>query len=216
MIIWEPCSVYGQFPTLRRETAYVILQLHIDVMTRENDDPIESFVTAERSAHRQPRIKITGLMMQYYHVCKRELWFMSRGIDIDREDPNIRRGTHIDETSYRDKRSSFQINGRIHIDILDSGDVIEVKASSTLEKPVRMQLLYYLWYLDRIVDIKRDGVLAYPSERKRESVILTDSARSEVRTSIRRIIEIVERDTAPELEKKSFCDACLYQDLCWM
>ena len=33
-------------------------------MTRENDDPIESFVTAERSAHRQPRIKITGLMMQ--------------------------------------------------------------------------------------------------------------------------------------------------------
>ncbi|WP_276998538.1 CRISPR-associated protein Cas4 [Haloquadratum walsbyi] len=185
-------------------------------MTQEDSNPIESFVTAERATHQQPRVKITGLMMQYYHVCERELWFMSRGIDIDREDANIRRGTHIDETSYRDKRKSFQINGRINIDILDSGDVIEVKASSTLEKPVRMQLLYYLWYLDRIVDIKRDGVLAYPSERKRESVILTDNARSEIRTSIRRIIEIVERDTAPELDKKPFCDACLYQDLCWM
>ena len=24
-------------------------------------------------------------MVQYYHVCQRELWFASRGLDIDRE-----------------------------------------------------------------------------------------------------------------------------------
>jgi len=104
----------------------------------QNHDPgseelISEFIERERAPHREPRVRVTGLLVQYYHVCKRELWFTSRGIDIDRSAANIRRGTHIDETSYRDNRRSFQINGRIALDMLDSGEVMEVKASSTLE-----------------------------------------------------------------------------------
>lgn len=155
-------------------------------------------------------------MVQYYHVCKRELWFMSRGLDIDRGSVNIQRGTHVDENSYDDRRRSYHINGRIQLDLLDSGDVMEVKVSSTLEKPARMQLLYYLWYLDEILDIEKDGVLAYPQERKREDVELDQQAREEVEDTVQGIIEVVNRDTPPELEKKSYCDACLYQDICWV
>ena len=180
------------------------------------DDRIEELIERERSPHRDPQVQITGLMMQYYHVCKRELWFMSRGIDIDRGAANIRRGTHIDETSYRDKRRSFQINGRIALDMLGSGEVMEVKASSSLEKPARMQLLYYLWYLDRILDIQRDGVLAYPAERKREGISLTEDNATAVEETIRGIIDVVESDTPPELDKKPYCDSCLYQDICWL
>jgi len=180
------------------------------------DDRIEELIERERSPHRNPQVRITGLMVQYYHVCKRELWFMSRGIDIDRGAANIRRGTHIDETSYRDKRWSFQINGRIALDMLDSGEVMEVKASSSLEKPARMQLLYYLWYLDRILHIQRDGVLAYPAERKREEVSLTEDNAAAVEETIRGIIDVVESDTPPELDKKPYCDSCLYQDICWL
>lgn len=154
--------------------------------------------------------------MQYYIVCHRELWFFSRGIDIDRETPNIQRGAHIDETSYSDRRRSFQINGRIALDILDSGEVMEVKASSTLEEPARMQLLYYLWYLEEILDVQRDGVLAYPEERKRESVTLDATARERVEDAIAEILDIVRRDSPPELEKKPYCDSCLYQDICWV
>lgn len=177
---------------------------------------VRQYIEQERDPHREPRIKITGLMMQYYVVCERELWFFSRGIDIDRETSNIQRGTHIDETSYSDRRRSFNINGRIALDILDSGEVMEVKASSALEAPARMQLLYYLWYLDEILDIQRDGVLAYPRERKRESVTLDEAARERVENAIGEIIDIVERDSPPELEKKSYCDSCLYQDICWV
>jgi len=36
---------------------------------------------------------------------------------------------------------------------------MEVKVSSALEKPARMQLLFYLWYLREIYDIQKDGVL---------------------------------------------------------
>lgn len=179
-------------------------------------DPIDAFVASERDPHREPPIPITGLMVQYYVVCRRELWFMSRGIDIDRGAANIRRGTLVDENSYRDKRQSFQVNGRIAIDVLDSGDVMEVKVSSKLEQPARLQLLYYLWYLDRILGVERDGVLAFPRERKRERVTLDEENRDRIETVIRGILETVERDSPPPLEKKSVCEACLYQDLCWM
>jgi CRISPR-associated exonuclease Cas4 len=182
----------------------------------DDECTVQQYIQRERSASNEPRVPITGLMMQYYIVCERELWFFSRGIDIDRETPNIQRGTHIDETSYDDKRRSFQVNGRIALDILDSGEVMEVKASSALEEPARMQLLYYLWYLDEILDVQRDGVLAYPRERKRESVTLDVAAREKVEDAIRGIIETVENDQPPDLEKKPYCDSCLYQDLCWV
>src|SRR6056297_2072481 len=184
----------------------------------EDDDKstVDQYLAAERDPHREPKVRITGLMVQYYHVCERELWFMSRGLDIDRETTNIQRGTHVDETSYDDRRRSYQINGRIQLDLLDSGDVMEVKVSSTLEKPARMQLLYYLWYLDEVLDIEKDGVLAYPTERKREEVELDQEAREAVADTVRGIIDVVERDAPPALDKKPYCDACLYQDICWV
>lgn len=177
---------------------------------------VEEYIEAERAPHREPEVGITGLMVQYYHVCRRELWFMSRGIDIDRSTANIVRGTHTDKTSYRDKRQSFQINGRIQIDVLDDGDVMEVKVSSSLEEPPKIQLLYYLWYLDRILDIERTGVLAFPRERTRETVTLSEENVSAVEETIVGVIETVQEDSPPPLEKKPYCESCLYQDLCWM
>jgi len=177
---------------------------------------VAEYVAAERDPARDPRTRITGLMVQYYHACRRELWFMSRDIDIDRETTNIQRGTHVDETSYQDSRKSFQIDGRIQLDVLDSGDIMEVKVSSALEKPARMQLLFYLWYLREIHDIDKDGVLAYPTERKRERVELNSETTAQVEETVEGILDTVAADTPPTLEKKSYCDSCLYQDICWM
>ncbi|WP_436909371.1 CRISPR-associated protein Cas4 [Halosimplex marinum] len=177
---------------------------------------LDDIVAAERDPSLEPPVRITGLMVQYYEVCRRELWFMSRGIDIDRDAANIRRGTHVDESSYRDLRESFQVNGRISIDVVDSGEIMEVKVSSTLEEPARLQLLYYLWYLEEVLDIEKDGVLAYPTERKRERVTLDEENRERIESVLRGIVEVVDSETPPALEKKPVCEACLYQDLCWM
>ena len=178
--------------------------------------PVAEHVRKERRPESEPEVRITGLMVQYYHVCRRELWFMSRGIDIDRETTNIQRGTHVDENSYQSSRSSFMIGNRIQLDVLDSGDVMEVKVSSSLEEPARMQLLFYLWYLQEIHDIEKDGILAYPKERKRETITLNDSTTEKVESTIEGILAVVNREQPPELEKKSYCDSCLYQDICWM
>lgn len=180
------------------------------------DRQVAEYVRDERLPAREPETRITGLMVQYYHVCHRELWFMSRGIDIDRESENIQRGTHIDETSYRNKRKSHMIDNRIQLDVLDSGTVMEVKASSTLEKPARMQLLFYLWYLREIHGISKEGTLAYPAERSREQVILDKPSVKTIEATIKGILEVVSKDSPPELNKKQVCEACLYQELCWM
>lgn len=185
-------------------------------LSYSNTSRIDDLIERERNPHREPPVRITGLMVQYYHVCRRELWFMSRGIDIDRSTPNIQRGSYIDETSYKDRRRSFTIDGRIALDILDDGDIMEVKVSSALEEPPRMQLLYYLWYLDRIHGVEKSGVLAYPREREREQVELTEETAIGVEETLGGIINIVEAESPPPLEKKPYCDSCLYQDICWL
>lgn len=185
-------------------------------MTDPTDDRVATYLERERAPHREPEVRITGLMVQYYHVCRRELWFMSRGIDIDRGTVNIRKGARVDEESYRDQKRSFQIDGRIQIDMLDDGKIMEVKVSSALEKPPKMQLLYYLWYLENVYGVDRKGVLAYPEERKRENVQLTAETTEQIEETIRGIIDVVTSDSPPPLEKKSYCDSCLYQDICWV
>lgn len=43
-------------------------------------------------------IRITGVMVQYYFACRRELWFFSRGLnfDFDNDDMLIGRMIHGD------------------------------------------------------------------------------------------------------------------------
>ncbi len=188
----------------------------IPELSYTDDARIDELIECERNPHRKPHVRITGLMVQYYHVCKRELWFMSRGIDIDRDTANIQRGSHVDETSYRDNRRSFTIDGRISLDVLDDGDIMEVKVSSALEEPPRMQLLYYLWYLDRIHGVEKSGVLAYPKERTREAVELDQENAHKLESTLVGILDVVEADSPPPLKRKPYCDSCLYQDICWV
>jgi CRISPR-associated exonuclease Cas4 len=153
-------------------------------------------------------------MMQYYHVCKRELWFLSRHVEIDRENPAVVRGTHVDQTSYEGEKRHRRL-GMIAVDLLQDGRVVEVKPSSALARPAKMQLLYYLWYLRRVIGIERTGVLAHPRERSREVVELNPENAQEIEDSIRGIHSVVTATSPPPAEEKPFCGSCAYHDFCW-
>ncbi|MDL0134865.1 CRISPR-associated protein Cas4 [Halobacterium salinarum] len=153
--------------------------------------------------------------MQYYEVCERELWFVSRHLEIDRDNAAVVRGTHVDNSAYADKRRNVSIDGMIAIDVLEDGRVIEVKPSSSLVDPAKLQLLYYLWYLEHIVGVERDGVLAHPTERRREDVELTPENEQWVEDAIRGIHDVVTQDSPPKAEEKPFCESCAYHDFCW-
>lgn len=159
---------------------------------------------------------VTGLMVKYYHTCHRELWFYANNIDVDRENVGIRHGSSVDDSSYEDSKRSVFVDGRIQLDVLDDGNIVEVKRSSSLEEPGEMQLKFYLWYLKTEKGIDVDGELAYPTERKRESIELTHEDELEMERIVDSIQEIISKPTPPEAEWKPICDACAYHDLCWV
>jgi CRISPR-associated exonuclease Cas4 len=178
-------------------------------------DPVTLLLRNARDEASEESFHVTGVMMQYYEVCKRELWFESRNVEIDRDNPSVVRGTQVDETAYEDKRRNFSIDGRIAPDLLEDGRVVEVKPSSSLVEPARLQLLYYLWYLDRVVGVEKEGVLAHPREKRRETVELTDESAAQVEAAVRGIYDVVTADSPPPAEEKPYCESCAYYDFCW-
>lgn len=179
------------------------------------DDPVDRLLDSVGDESTPTEFKVTGVMMQYYHVCERELWFESRDIEIDRENPNVVRGTNVDESAYTEKRRSVSVANTIVIDVLEDGRVVEVKPSSRLTEPAKMQLAYYLWFLEHVAGVEKSGVLAHPRERRREPVELTDELKQQVEDAIRGIYEVVHADEPPPAEEKPFCESCAYYDFCW-
>lgn len=177
-------------------------------------NPVVRLLETARGNPVDDSFRVTGVMMQYYHVCKRELWFESRNLEIDRDNPTVVRGTRVDDTAYEENRQNLHL-GMISLDLLEDGRVIEVKPSSTLTEPAEMQLSYYLWYLDRVAGIEKGGVLAHPRERKREPIELTDERIGAVEAAIVGIHDIVSQEAPPAAEEKPFCDSCAYHDFCW-
>ncbi|GAA0262850.1 CRISPR-associated protein Cas4 [Halobacterium noricense] len=178
-------------------------------------DPVEKLRRTAQDEATTDEFRVTGVMMQYYEVCERELWFASRHLEIDRDNAAVVRGTQVDDSAYDEKRRNVSIDGMIAIDVLEDGRVMEVKPSSSLVDPAKLQLLYYLWYLEHIVGVEREGVLAHPTERRREAVELTPENEQWVEDAIRGVHDIVTQETPPGAEEKPFCESCAYHDFCW-
>ncbi|WP_418280793.1 CRISPR-associated protein Cas4 [Halorubrum sp. DTA98] len=174
-------------------------------------DRLRQTVAGERDAD---PFRVTGVMMQYYVVCERELWFASRYLEIDRENPSVVQGTRVDETAYEGEREKLSL-GMVSLDLLQDGRVVEIKPSSSLVEPARMQLSYYLWYLEEFAGVERDGVLVHPTERSRDPVALTADRREKVEDAIRGIYRVIASDSPPPATEKPFCSSCAYHDFCW-
>ena len=119
-------------------------------------------------------MKITGVMVQYYIACKRELWFFANHINMNYDNVYIQLGRLIHEKSFSQEKKNISIDNIISFDFIKKkGNIVvfEIKKSSRLEEPVRWQLYYYLWYLKQ-KGIEAEGILTYPKERKREKVTL--------------------------------------------
>lgn len=78
--------------------------------------------------------KITGLMIYYYYICKRKLWFSHNEISMENENENVSIGKFIDENSYKSERKQVLINNEINIDFVESSGVIhEIKKAEKLK-----------------------------------------------------------------------------------
>ena len=93
---------------------------------------------------------ITGIMMYYYYVCKRKLWYFYHEIQMEQESENVAIGKILDESSYKREDKHINIDNVINIDFLRvEGILHEVKKSKSIEEASIWQVKYYLYYLQK-------------------------------------------------------------------
>ena len=161
--------------------------------------------------------RITGVMVQYYFTCKRELWFFSRGLNFDFENEDMLIGRFLHRESYeRDWKEVTLGNAKLDVVVRRGGvEVIEVKKSSKLEEPARWQLKYYLYLLKR-AGTNAKGVIAYPEEGRREEVKLSEEDVATLERAVEDIERVIALETPPKVERKPYCRRCAYRDFCWV
>ncbi len=162
--------------------------------------------------------QVTGTLVWYYYICKREVWLMSRHIVPDQEDENILIGRFLQEFSYRRSKKEISLEN-VKFDLIKKGKagivVGEVKKSSRYLKSAKMQLAYYLLKL-RDNGILAEGEILIPEERKKEKIELCEELAKEVYDTVIKIKKIIYKEKPPEPEKVGYCRNCAYRDFCWI
>lgn len=161
--------------------------------------------------------KITGVMVYYYFVCKRKLWFFSNNLDMEHTSELVGIGKLIDETSYDRERKHILIDEMINVDFLKDWKIIhEVKKSRKLDEAAKWQLKYYIWVLrNKGVNIEK-GILDYPLLRKREEIYLTTEEENELMEVLKDIENILNTTLPPYAINKPYCKKCAYYEFCYV
>lgn len=160
---------------------------------------------------------LTGVMMNYFHICHTELWYFSHDVEMEHTSDIVHLGRLTHEEHYtRDvSKEEFMLEG-IKLDRVTAGGYIhEVKKSDRAEKAHLWQLKYYLWVLQENGFGKLKGVLEFPLQRKRLEVALTEDDEKEMTAKITAIQEIITTPQPPKAKKIPFCRQCSYRELCW-
>lgn len=162
-------------------------------------------------------LKITGTLIWYYYVCKREVWLISHSLEANQSNEFLEIGRLIHENSY--KRSKKEVNiGHIKVDLIGKQDdkiiIGEVKKSSRFKESAIMQLAFYLLELEKR-GINAVGYLQFPKERVKIKVELSEEIRQQLLKAIDEINKIYLLSKPPKAEKKRYCNKCAYQEFCW-
>lgn len=158
---------------------------------------------------------ITGTLVWYYFVCKREVWLMSREITPDEDTAILNIGRAVHEIYYRKMIKEISMDG-VKIDLFKSPGraVCEVKTSSKFIEAARYQLLYYLFRLKEY-GINSIGWILVPMEKKKVRVELNKGAEHALLNVLEEIKRIVEMECPPPPNKTPICRRCAYREFCW-
>ncbi|MBO8158557.1 CRISPR-associated protein Cas4 [Thermosyntropha sp.] len=160
---------------------------------------------------------VTGTLIWYYYICKRQVWLLAHGLEPDQEDENIRIGRLIGETSYERERKEVDITtGKFDVMRREGENLVvgEIKKSSRFVESAEKQLLFYLWQLKEM-GIEARGELLIPEERKKIEFILDEENEKEIKNAVKQIEKIIANPLPPPPEKNKYCRKCAYTEFCW-
>ena len=161
--------------------------------------------------------RITGVMIYYYFVCKRKLWYFCHEIRMEAENEDVILGKILDESSYRKNDKHINIDNIINIDFIsEHKELHEVKKSKAVEEAGIWQVKYYLYYLWKrdVKEIK--GKVDYPLLKKSVIVELSDKDIEILEKITSEILEIENMDVPPVTANHKLCKKCAYYDLCFI
>ncbi len=160
---------------------------------------------------------VSGVMVYYYFVCKRKLWFFINNVTMEQNSELVDIGKLIDKTSYKREKKHIFIDENISIDFLKDWKVIhEVKKSRKIEEASEWQLKYYIWLLKKKDIAIEKGILDYPLLRKRKEVFLTNEDEEKLQVIVIEINKIMLLKLPPAINKKLICRKCAYYELCYI
>jgi CRISPR-associated exonuclease Cas4 len=163
-------------------------------------------------------LNITGTLVWYYYICRREVWLMAHGLEPDQDNLSIDVGRLVHETSFRREKKEIQFDN-VKMDIVTDGEdrtiVAEIKKSSRFKKSATMQLAFYLSKLKE-AGVEASGELRFPTEKRREEVELSQDVMEELELAFEDIRSIAAMNIPPPPEKLKYCSSCGYREFCWV
>ena len=179
-------------------------------------------------------MNITGIMIYYYFICKKKLWYFINQINMEQNSELVAIGKILDEDSYKKEKKEILIDNTINIDFIKNGAVLhEVKKTKSIEEAGIWQIKYYMYYLEKkeVKNIK--AKIDYPLLRETKEIILSDSDRKVLddvkidklnNLTEEKINEAIESilNTDFDINPKKVgmnnlgCNYCTYKDICFM
>ncbi len=164
-----------------------------------------------------PYMKITGVKINYYHICHTKLWLFSHNITLEHEHENVNIGKLLHEERYSKNKKDITIDNTISIDFVKRSNGVmqlhEVKKTKKMEEAHLRQMLYYLYYLKkRGVDAR--GVMNYPLLNQTKDVELTPDGEKSIEDDIKDIEQIV-TGRMPHPKRIRICAKCAYFEFCF-
>lgn len=159
-------------------------------------------------------LKITGLHIYYYIVCKRKLWFFCHNLSMEQDNQDVAIGKYVDEHSYTKHRKHLMINQEINLDYMEpDGKIHEIKKSRSIEEASIWQVKYYLYYLMKRGVKNITAEIEYPLRKETVVVELDAGDQKEIENMIEEIKQIAQGDLVHQAPMNR-CAKCAYYDLC--
>lgn len=164
-----------------------------------------------------PYMKITGVKINYYHICHTKLWLFSHNITLEHENDNVNIGKLLQEERYTKNKKDITIDNTISIDFIQQRNGIielhEIKKTKKMEEAQLFQMRYYLYYLKK-KGVNAKGIMNYPLLNKIEEVELTPDDEKKLDGFIKEIEKIVV-GRMPHPKRSRICQKCAYFDFCF-
>lgn len=162
-------------------------------------------------------MKITGLMVYYYFVCHRKLWYFVNEINMEQNSELVELGKILDENSYTRERKNIMIDNTINIDFIKNECILhEIKKTKALEEASIWQVKYYMYYLEKRGIKNITARIDLPLAKQTKEIFLEEGDIQRIEKVIGEIEKILKQEKPPNIINEKICKKCAYFDLCYV